>query len=119
MNHSHDDNLLHFGQVVAKENDIWLAVEDGTTVGFLAIRGETIDQLYVEPGRQRSGVGSALVARAKEISPTRLTLFTHQRNERAREFYERRGFRAMEYGVSPAPESEPDVRYEWIPEGGK
>ena len=31
-------------------------------------------------------------------------------------FYERRGFVATRFGVSPAPESEPDVQYEWKPE---
>jgi hypothetical protein len=38
--------------------------------------------------------------------------------ERARSFYERRGFRAVQFGVSPPPESEPDVRYAWDPSDG-
>ena len=46
-------------------------------------------------------------------SPEGLTLSTYQRNERARAFYERRGFRAVRYGVSPPPECEPDVEYAW------
>ena len=33
--------------------------------------------------------------------------------ERARAFYERRGFRAVAFGRSPAPENEPDVKYAW------
>ena len=31
-------------------------------------------------------------------------------------FYERRGFRAAAYGLSPEPENEPDVKYVWEPE---
>jgi ribosomal protein S18 acetylase RimI-like enzyme len=54
-----------------------------------------------------------LLDRAKELAPDGLTLFTHQGNERARAFYERRGFRAVAFGVSPPPESEPDVKYAW------
>jgi hypothetical protein len=42
-----------------------------------------------------------------------LGLFTHQRNEKARRFYEARGFVAVRFGMSPPPENEPDVRYEW------
>jgi ribosomal protein S18 acetylase RimI-like enzyme len=60
-------------------------------------------------------VGTALLDKAKELTPAGLTLFTHQRNARARTFYERRGFRAVAFGVSPPPESEPDVKYAWDP----
>ena len=67
----------------------------------------------MDPRCQRRGVGTALLERAKELAPEGLTLFTHQRNERARAFYERRGFRAVQFGVSPPPESEPDVKYAW------
>ena len=74
-----------------------------------------VDQLHVEPGSQGRGIGTALLDRAKQLAPEGLTWFTHQRNERARAFYERRGFRAVEFGVSPPPESEPDVRYAWVP----
>ena len=58
---------------------------------------------------------TALLDRAKTLSPEGITLYTHQRNENARAFYERRGFEAVEYGVSPPPESEPDVKYRWRP----
>ena len=62
---------------------------------------------------QGAGAGSALIAHAKRLHPSGVWLFTHQRNTRARAFYEARGFRAVAFGVSPPPESEPDVRYEW------
>ena len=34
-----------------------------------------------------------------------------------RRYFERRGFEVFEYGVSPPPESEPDVEYRWRPSG--
>jgi ribosomal protein S18 acetylase RimI-like enzyme len=113
MKYSHEDNLRHFRDVVMRENEVWLAVEDDGIVGLLAIGEQKVDQLHVEPRCQGRGVGTALLDRAKELSPEGLTLFTHQRNERARAFYERRGFRAVHFGVSPPPESEPDVKYAW------
>jgi hypothetical protein len=42
-----------------------------------------------------------------------LRLVTLQRNDRARRFYEHRGFAAYEFGRSPPPEDEPDVWYRW------
>jgi len=113
MKCSHEDNLRHFREVVMRNNEVWLAVEDNERVGFLAIGDHEVDQLHVDPRCQGRGVGTALLDRAKELAPQGLTLFTHQRNERARAFYERRGFRAVQFGVSPPPESEPNVKYAW------
>ncbi len=118
MNYSHEDNLRHFRDVVARECNVWLAIEEGEIAGLLALCQSHLDQLYVEPRCQGRGIGTALLDRAKELAPGGLTLFTHQRNERARSFYERRGFRAVQFGVSPPPESEPDVRYAWDPSDG-
>jgi hypothetical protein len=41
-------------------------------------------------------------------------LATLQVNLPARAFYEKNGFKAIEFGISPPPESEPDVKYEWL-----
>lgn len=115
MDYSHEQNARHFREVVAVENDVWIASRRGTLVGFLAIRDDHIDQLYVDPCHQGLGVGTLLLRKARELSPARLTLFTHVRNQHARAFYRSRGFRAVGFGMSPPPESEPDVRYEWTP----
>jgi ribosomal protein S18 acetylase RimI-like enzyme len=118
MGHSHEDNLRHFRDVVMRRNEVWLAVEGTEIVGLLALDRGHIDQLHVEPSRQGRGIGTALLDHAKERAPGGLTLFTHQRNLRARTFYERRGLRAVRLGVSPPPESEPDVEYRWEPVPG-
>jgi len=113
MKYSHEDNLRHFRDVVMRENEVWLAVDGNEIVGLLALGEHKVDQLHVEPRCQGRGAGTALLDRAKELAPEGLTLFTHQRNERARAYYERRGFRAVQFGVSPPPESEPNVKYAW------
>jgi ribosomal protein S18 acetylase RimI-like enzyme len=84
-------------------------------VGFLAVQASYVDRLYVLPSIQRMGVGSALIKHAMELSPTGLELHTHQRNLAARSFYEKHGFVAVRFGVSPSPEREPDVEYHWRP----
>lgn len=113
MSHGRDEDLAFFRDVVARESEVWLAVEAGAALGLLALHDGFILQLYVEPSAQRTGVGRALLEQAKALSPLRLELFTHQRNRRARAFYERFGFRPVAFGVSAPPECEPDVRYAW------
>ena len=116
MGHSHEDNLGFFRDRVALENEVWLAVEGDLIVGLLAVQPGLLDRLYVEPGRQRQGIGSALLDKARSLLPDGFELYTHQRNQGARAFYEGRGLRAVAFGVSPPPESEPDVKYAWVPE---
>ena len=94
---------------------IWVAVERDAVVGFLAIAASYLDRLYVHPAAQRRGVGTALLAKAIEISPSGIELHTHQKNAKARAFYDKAGFTAVRFGVSPPPESEPDVEYHWRP----
>jgi GNAT superfamily N-acetyltransferase len=113
MSYSAEDDLRHFRDVVARENEVWIALsEGGRPLGLLALRDGFIAYLYVDPPAQRRGVGSALIAQAQALSPLGLSLYTHQRNLRARRFYERHGFRPAAFGVSPGAECEPDVRYE-------
>jgi ribosomal protein S18 acetylase RimI-like enzyme len=114
-----EDDLEFFQRRLIPTCDIWVAEEGGRVVGFLAIQSSYIDRLYVLPGVQRLGIGSALIRRAMELSPAGLELHTHQKNLAACRFYERQGFRAVKSGTSPAPESEPDVEYHWRPEEGQ
>ena len=113
MGYTDDQNLAHFRDVICIEHEVWTAVDGETVLGLMALTGGEIDQLHVAPEFQRHGVGSSLIERARELSPELLGLFTHQRNEKARRFYEAKGFSAIRFGMSPAPENEPDVRYEW------
>lgn len=113
MGHSAADDLRHFREVVATQNEVWVALAEGAPVGLMALRPGYIDHLYVEPSAQKLGVGTALLDHAKRAFPAGLALMTHVRNTNARAFYEHRGFTAVAFGVSPPPESEPDVRYEW------
>ncbi len=113
MGYTPDQNLGFFRTVVAVENEVWIAAHQDTVLGVMAIGDGEIDQLYVDPKHQNRGIGTAFLEKARELQPEALGLSTHQKNEKARRFYERKGFVAVRFGVSSAPESEPDVRYEW------
>ena len=116
MAHTREEDEDYFRRVIATKNELFLAEsDDGVLLGYLAIDVPTIDRLYVALDAQRRGVGTALLDHARTRSPEGLRLFTHQRNHGARRFYEARGFEVLRYGVSPPPESEPDVEYVWKP----
>jgi ribosomal protein S18 acetylase RimI-like enzyme len=97
---------------------IWLADEDGAVVGFSGVKDGELTHLYVDPEAQNRGVGTALLAHAKTVSPERLELWVFQRNEGARRFYERHGFRLVQLtDGSGNMENEPDARYAWTSGG--
>jgi len=103
----------YFRNHILKENKLWVAEMDRRVVAFMAMRNEFIDQLYVHPGYQNRGIGKALLDCARQLSPEHLWLYTLQINLSARVFYENNGFIAEKFGISPPPESEPDVEYHW------
>lgn len=113
--HSDDETRRWMADVVLRHSEVWVAALDDGIVGFLSVSGDHLDHLYVRPGLYRQGIGDRLLAKAKEISPRRLQLFTFQRNARARIFYETRGFVPVDFNDgSRNEEGEPDVLYEWV-----
>ena len=101
--------------VIRPKCDIWVGTLDQRVVAYLAMNGSYIDRMYVDPMEWRKGWGSRLVALAKGLSPSGLELHTHQENRAARALYEKQGFVAVRFGLSPPPESVPDVEYHWRP----
>ena len=92
--------------------DLWVAERDGAPVGFMALSPGWVEQLHVAPAEQRTGVGAALLEQAK-ARMREIRLHTHVANAQARAFYAKHGFEEIAFGVSPAPESAPDVLLRW------
>ena len=103
----------YFKNVVIPENKMWVYELDGVPVGLLAMQNDYIDRLYVDVNFHRRGIGTALIEYARSLSPDHLWLVTDQANKMSRPFYEKHGFVVTKFGVSPPPESEPDVEYHW------
>ena len=68
------------------------AFDADAMAGFIALRDRHIDQLYVDPAQQRTGIGSALLGEALNAVSGRITLDVFEDNFGARAFYERHGF---------------------------
>ena len=103
----------YFQNHILKANRVWVVEMENRPVAFMAMNREFVDQLYVHPDYWRRGIGNALLNVAREQSPQHVWLYTLQINTGARAFYEKNGFVAEKFGVSPPPESEPDVEYHW------
>jgi putative acetyltransferase len=111
--HTPEEDRAYFRDRVFVECDLWGAQDESGLVGIIAFRASWIDQLYVLPRYQRSGVGGALLHIAKDANAA-LSLWTFQRNDGARRFYEANGFTAIrETSGRGNEEQEPDILYRW------
>lgn len=110
---SHADYAAYFRDVMSLGCAIWLAETGEELAGFIILRGDYVDQLYVAVAQQRRGIGRLLMALARAHAPDGLWLRCFVRNTSARAFYERLGFRVVDFGVSE--EGEPEIRYRWRP----
>jgi ribosomal protein S18 acetylase RimI-like enzyme len=89
-----------------------------TVVAFMTLGDSSVDQLYVQTGWQGRGIGSRLLAVAKERRSDGFELYAFQVNTRARRFYEARGLTVVDFDDGARnEEGEPDVRYRWTPGG--
>jgi ribosomal protein S18 acetylase RimI-like enzyme len=112
--HTDDETRGWFAGIVGdRPSAWWVARQGGRVVGYMLIEGEYLDHLYVRPEAQGCGVGSALLHKARSLSPRRVGLVTFQRNTSARAFYEKRGFRPLRFTDGENEEGEPDVHYVW------
>jgi GNAT superfamily N-acetyltransferase len=111
--HSDDDVRAYFATVVLPNREVWVVEMRQRVVALLVLDDDWVDQLYVDPDWTGCGFGSQLIAVAKTCRPSGLNLWTFQSNVKARTFYERHGFSAIEVTDGDNEEAAPDVRYRW------
>jgi GNAT superfamily N-acetyltransferase len=113
---AHDDESIRawVRSRLVPETECWVALDAGAVVGMMSLTPGWVDQLYVAPDRLGEGIGRRLLELAQSRADDELQLWTFQVNDRARRFYERNGFTAVEFtDGSTNQEHEPDVRYAW------
>jgi len=111
--HTPEEDLGYFSGHVLTSSTVWIAEADGQIAGFAAFGAGSLDHLYVDPQFHRCGIGTALLDIARSAED-RLELWVFARNQAARRFYERHGFRLVEEtDGSGNEEGEPDARYRW------
>jgi GNAT superfamily N-acetyltransferase len=109
-----DEDRPKLGGWFVARDSIWVEERDGRVVGFAGLNEGEVTHLYVEPGAQGGGIGTALLDHVKAQSAGELRLWVFQLNDGARRFYERHGFRlARLTDGAENMEREPDALYEW------
>lgn len=96
---------------------IAIAEAQSQTIGFVTVDPRTLylDQIVVAPEHWGFGVGAALIAEAKRISPNGLDLDVNTDNARALRFYAKAGFVIAGAGVN-AISGKPVHRMRWRPQ---
>ena len=96
--------------------DIVIAEAAGDVIGFVTVDPRTsyLDQIVVAPEHWSTGVGAALIAVAKQLSPAGLNLDVNIDNARAIRFYDRQGFSIAGASVNPIS-GKPVHRMSWRP----
>ena len=97
-------NLERIERELAAGWDVHLAWDEDRLVGFLALKPASgcLDQLFISPEAQGSGVGRTLLDLAKLQLPAGFWLRTSVDNLRACRFYERNGMRWGETQPHPS-----------------
>ena len=114
MLHTIEDYKWFIANVILKEFEVTVAEDETGIVALLARRGEEIRLLYTRPDRIGMGAGTQLIDAAKATGIGALELWCFQANERARRFYEARGFQAIHFTDGAQNEERiPDIRYRW------
>jgi putative acetyltransferase len=114
MLHTIDEYRWFIANVILKECMVTVAEDESGIVAFLALKGEEVRLLYTRPDRIGMGAGTQLINAVKASGVGALELWCFQANERARRFYEARGFRPIRLTDGADNEERmPDIRYRW------
>lgn len=111
--HSFKKHVRFLNHILHEYFHIDLALIDDKVVGMIAYNEKEISQLYIHIEYQGMGIGETLLNKVKMQSCGRLTLYTFEKNCRARHFYEKHGFVIIGRG-NQNEENLPDLLYEWI-----
>ena len=111
--HTREAIETHVRDVVFAMRRAWVALENDTPIGFLALDIEgCITALYVAAPARGRGVGHTLLDAAK-AEERALTLWAFEPNVGARRFYEREGFVEVRQTDGDNEEGVPDVLMGW------
>lgn len=78
--------------------ETWVFEDEGRVVGFVALLGNEVGAIFVNPNQQRRGVGRQLMDKAKELRGE-LVVEVFKANTMGRAFYAKYGFTPIEEKV--------------------
>ncbi|RUX05695.1 MAG: GNAT family N-acetyltransferase [Mesorhizobium sp.] len=109
--HTPAEDLAFVRDIVLPNQQVTVAEDGADIVGFIAVIGDWVEQLYLDPASTGQGIGSRLLMDATAALP-QVKLHCFQANTGARRFYERHGFQAEAFGDGTTNEEGlPDILY--------
>lgn len=78
--------------------DTWVIEEDGKVFGFIALIGNEVGAIFVDPEFHGTGAGWALMEKAQELQGD-LEVEVFEENSIGRNFYEKYGFNLLSESV--------------------
>ncbi len=88
--------------------ETWIIEQDGHVIGFLALIGNEVGGLFVDPAHHGTGAGFALMNKAKDLRGD-LEVEVFKVNTIGRRFYDRYGFTLM-HETMHEPTGQPVLR---------
>lgn len=74
--------------------ETWVYVQAGRVVGFIALIGDEVGAIFVDPDFQGQGIGRALMGKAQQLR-SQLEVEVFEANEIGRRFYDQYGFKLI------------------------
>jgi ribosomal protein S18 acetylase RimI-like enzyme len=112
--HTPEAVVKHYQTEVFQQRQLFVAEVEGAVAGMMALsRDGFVTALYVDSPFRCRGIGTLLVARAKDELGTPVGLWTFQANAVALEFYRQRGFFEVNRTDGDNEEGLPDILLEW------
>ncbi len=111
--HTPAEDIAYMAEVLQRSQPVIVACKELSIVGFIAMTGDFVEHLHVDPSFFNRGIGSALLDEGmRGRSMVWLNCFLE--NHGARRFYERHGFRAESFSDGAGNEERlPDAQYVW------
>ena len=78
--------------------DTWVADLDGKVVGFIALLGNEVGAIFLDPNHHGKGIGKSLMDKAQEIHGI-LEVDVFEKNLIGRKFYELYGFESLSESI--------------------
>ncbi|GJM12630.1 MAG: acetyltransferase [Pseudohongiella sp.] len=93
-----DTERYNIPNVYIPNTDVWVAEVDDEVVGFIALIGNEVGAIFLDPSFQGGGIGRALMDKARQIHGT-LEVEVFKENAIGRKFYDRYGFEHLAESV--------------------
>ena len=99
--------------VYLPNTDTWVAEVNGKVVGFIALMGNEVGAIFLDPEFQGIGIGKCLMDKAQEIHGT-LEVEVFTANSIGRKFYDRYGFEFLAESMHE-PTNQNVLRLKYVP----